>query len=456
MEDNKKKVTFETAKSVHIFAYPFIGLEEKLSEKFENKGWLKKEITEENEKQAYMLRQYLSTQARNIYIDNSICKIYMYPLEEDQNPTYKIGTKEKEYNLPIKEIELHVYNDEVGILFIKVLNNNDKTTIDDILQINNKGRDIELPFIPDGEEGYIACAEQIGVVYGNDSTSYMTDYRQMVKDYHDEDKKAGAKEKMEHAALFLQEIFNVRLGNTDKKETTEDISIKPTVDDRMYVMAIVRDNALSEMIKKSEWTDEEEKKLYKLIFIDDNGIASCQEKIMRKEMLKRNIYPRWRDFGTVHAITDYSFVCLTSTNEEINASVIRPMYAEYLYACSLVMAQKLLIMKYSEKAGELAATMNKMPRINYINFINLRKEYVVFLNQLMLTEFSCQQQGVELYDMMKELMLVNKERELFEAQLEGLYEIANTVNGNKTSMMANLLAILGAILALLQIGLFFV
>lgn len=449
MEKNKQELTYENAKSVHIFAYPFIGMEKNLSKKFEAKGWLKKETNEKNEKQAFMLRQYLSINARKIFLEDGICKIYTYPLEEAKKPTYRIKLKEQEYNLPLKEIELHVYNDEVGILFIKVLNDGKKITVDDIIQINNKGRDIALPYIPDNAKGDIACAEQLGIVYGKDCTSHITDFRQRVEGYFADN--ADVKKQMEQPASFIQDIFNVRLGKINKEELQEDVRIKPTTDDRMYVMSIVRDDGLSEMIEKSDWTDTEEELLYKLIFVDDKGFATCQEQSMRKALLERSIYPRWREWGTIHAITDYSFMCMCSMDEGINASVIRPMYAEYMYSLSLVMAQKLQIMKYSEQAGELAEGMKKKTKLNYKAFVALRKQYVVFLNQLMITAFSCQQQGVELYDMLKEQMLVNKERELFDAQLEGLYEIANTCNGIKTTNIANFLAVLGVVLAIVQV-----
>ena len=457
MEKNNEVRKYEDAKSVHVFAWPFLVSEEeeKLSDKLGKKGWIREQIDYREgqgvkAKTHYMLEQYLSSDARQIFkgAENTVCELYKYPLE--QPATYHIELKKATYDLEIEEIELHIYKFGVGILFIKTLNTT-ATGVGDMILINNKGRDIRIPFLPDAKDEYIACAEKLGIIYGQDS--YITDFREKIVNYYG--KKENAAQEVSKPAQFLQDVLNVRLGKKGVSAQEEEIKVRATTDDRMYVMSIIRDEQLSKRIKQENWSDDDEKELYQIIFVDDDSGATCQNKAMRKDFLEKNVYARWKDEGTVFGITEYAFHCLTSDDKGINAFVIRPMYAEYLYMFSLVIAQRLAILRFSEEAGELAGRTGKKDGLVCSSIskklIALQENYIVFLNRMMISEFSCQQQGIEMYDMMEDLMMVNKERDLLDAQLQGLFEIVNTSNGTKNNRWTMALTVIATIAAIIQI-----
>ena len=48
------------------------------------------------------------------------------------------------------------------------------------------------------------------------------------------------------------------------------------------------------------------------------------------------------------------------------------------------------------------------------------------MNEVYFVEITAQEQGIELYDMMKEAMYIEKEREILESQIDKMSEVANT------------------------------
>ena len=58
--------------------------------------------------------------------------------------------------------------------------------------------------------------------------------------------------------------------------------------------------------------------------------------------------------------------------------------------------------------------------------IKLQSQYTQFMNEVYFVEITAQEQGVEMYDMMKEAMYIEKEREILESQIDKMSEVANT------------------------------
>ena len=88
----------------------------------------------------------------------------------------------KTYNLTIDAIELHVYKYGMGILFLRTLNMDKDTTLADIKRINDKGRSISLPFLPDDGDGYILCAESLKISFGE--SEYVADFRGDIRKFY--------------------------------------------------------------------------------------------------------------------------------------------------------------------------------------------------------------------------------------------------------------------------------
>lgn len=437
------------AKSVHIFAWPFRFklekkglLEHEVKQEIKQKGWRKKSIdfanleTDEGKNRdasdCFMLYQYLSQAARDIFIFSNICTIYEYPFEDGKKYEYYIKRDDKEYVLPIASIELHVYEYGVGILFFQVWN--EKYSVDDIKQINDYGRRVSLPYLAKEK---LLCADILGILIDGVAIQ-KTDFQDIaIKCMDKELKDPGIALKQ---AGFLEDLLNCNLNHSGKNS----IQVISHTDDRMFVCTLIRDTQLSAMIAGGM---KKEELLYSILFIDPDD-ATCQNADMRKKLLEDAVYARWSDWGTVYGVTAYSLCCITTDAECINESVIRPFIVEYSYLVSLVLAQRIGIISFTVQTGKVIARFNnkrnrKRNGIGYFQAVRLsqiQKQYIDFKNRLLILEASTQDQGIEIYQLLQKQMLVKNEQDILDGKLQSLYEAANISIGNRLSVIGILLA----------------
>lgn len=97
-------------------------------------------------------------------------------------------------------------------------------------------------------------------------------------------------------------------------------------------------------------------------------------------------------------------MALTGRTEWINESVVRPFLLEYGYMLSVVAAQKAGIEKFMmELAEDIFDNKEDAPTKE-----KRRKRWKRFNTILMLHEFSTQDQGTELYDLLKQQMKIEE------------------------------------------------
>lgn len=437
------------SKCNHIFAWPFeFKWQERNVEEyagpFGEKGWIEKEMNIDKmrkngkiDKNIFMLNQYLSSSAKDIFMQTgeNICKIFEYPFEDGKNWKYQIKVGEQKYLLPIQSVQLHVYRHGVGILFIQTVNN-EYPLIQDIKRINDYGRRISLPFLPDRPDGFMLCADEIGIV--GDKQMYLTSFRNIAKKCLNDEyvEKKGLLE----SADFLYAFLNCRIGREGTEKDFSSEEIIPTADDRMHVFCLLRDDELSKKISTMDWkhprnSNEEEfqKLLYSIVFVDP-GDPTCQNGEMRAELLEKALYLRWQEWGTIYSVTNFSFFCLTGESPYIISSVLRPFITEYMYLLSLVLAQRIGIAVYSGKAGRIVQGVDKKGIIDKgqaETLINLQEKYITFKNQILILEASCQEQGIDVYHLLQSQMMVQEEQAILDEQLESLYEATNVSQGNR-------------------------
>lgn len=472
------------AKSIHIYAWPFrfkdSEKETSFSERLEKKGWTEKELefqklknaSETVLREAYMREQYFSSSAKSIFLKKGhrLCRVYEYDLDpfgEGKKYYYRIRFKdkvwledgfrmeEKTYDLLMTSIELHVYEHGVGILFLNTLNRNWNTTMADIRQINDKGRSISLPFLPAEEEGEILCPDKLGVVVkggsaGEEKELAMTDFRKKIRNFY-KSNTAEHRQALSRPAEFLEDVLNINLDGTGENT----VNVIPVNDYRMFVISMIRDDEFSNNMKTKEWRDsaEGEADWYSVLYVDPKE-ATCQHEEMRRSLLNEAAYLRWADYGTVYGATNYSFIGVTSESREIDASVVLPFYAEYTYMVSLVLAQRLSLMRFSEDSEKLAEYMNNTKKRYRLiakdackRLVDLQEEYIIWKSGMMILEFTCQDQGLELYRLLQKQLLVEKEKEILDEQMQELYEAVNVSNGTRDGWWGLLFAVLAIVLA---------
>ena len=463
--------------SYHTFLFPFIWKHTEsqtwkdfskvlsIGTRWKEISWKKEAVLEERTKeewfQDYAAFQYFTEPANNVIFntrgDNVVRCFEFLPngnLLDQKTSIYVIQKNEKIYRLQINKVRLQVYDIGIAILVFELENHKHKT-LNDVNAINEYGRRINFPFLT-SPGCHPLCADKISVYFNNTENVFS---EQNYNDTLDKVKK-GILTKKELSLSYVMKPIQKILDNegldnggytvTSNKgrATSKNIYIKPCVDDRMFVCCLVRDDKYSEKIQKFDvekgeyhylsdcynYTNDSEKEdlsnvLYKLFYIETS--MTCQSKTMRHEILKKSVYDRWIDWGTCYAVTHHSHICLTGEYEGIIASVINPFLTEYVQIAILALAQRSAILLLSTEAAVVANGFSDDENITkeQISEIEaLQAKYVKVQNQLLLSEVTVQEQGVEIYEMMREQLYIVQNKQELDEQMNNLRDVANISN----------------------------
>lgn len=336
-------------------------------------------------------------------------------------------TVRKEYVLSLKNIRLSVYPRlKIGILLFETeyYSVSRECAFADALAINDLGRRLFAPCITyDKDRGLrsILTADEIRIYpIWNECARKYCEYSISFQ--------SGPYEN-EQKMKFVGQI----LGLPESPENPT--KIKSILDERMFTACLVRDNALANTpfvkhLHKSmeDWEKEGEgirdiQKLYEFIFMDKKGDCTCQSRRMLERLLKNHIYDRWAGYGTFHGITEYSFVCATGEDTSLKGSVINPFLTIYVDMAKMALAQRAALAKIEggirkiPQGGVTEDTEVEAIRKN-------REQYLLCQCKLCLTEVTFQQQGTEIYRMLKEAFGIHDMMEKLEEKMDNLHNIA--------------------------------
>ena len=262
--------------------------------------------------------------------------------------------------------------------------------------------------------------------------------------------------------------------------------IKPCVDDRMFVCCLVADAALSDEIKcinqeeicyyqgadqrlkkvdgivldgkgnshdtyMEGWSDETtlSNRIYKFMYIEND--LSCQESEMKKQILSDSVYRRWLYSGTLYGITHHSFCCITNPSV---FPVINSFLTQYVQMAILTLAQRAVVLlledevatvsnKFSEDVNISEQDIAEIERLQakYVKVQNqmllsevtvqeqgLQAKYVKVQNQMLLSEVTVQEQGVEMYEMFRKQLYIEKNTSDLDASIGNLRDVASSTN----------------------------
>ncbi|MDR1441034.1 MAG: hypothetical protein LBJ02_01350 [Bifidobacteriaceae bacterium] len=220
--------------------------------------------------------------------------------------------------------------------------------------------------------------------------------------------------------------------------------VRPVVDDRMFVCCLYRSDAFSQ--ECSQWVpgpapeqgtyavfssepanDPVAERLYAFSFIDV-GSASCTSRTSRQRILQRSIYDRWIGAGTLYGITPHSFVCLTSESwEDTNPTVVSPFSNMYLEMVVMALAQRASVLSMSAQASRLSSAYNpdKRDADPATDIAKLQQQNARVQNQIMLSEVTTQEQGVEMFTMMRQALGIEANNAELTDQLSYLYKMSS-------------------------------
>ena len=385
--------------SYHIFYFPFkwerLGSTDNL---FENRvsleniqlvpysNWERSPApaNDDEKNEMYDERNYYFPFTHNVLYDNNTTNTIIKHFERKEPKIkgkqlfYKIVPKnQKVYTLRVDAINLNFYSTGVGVLSFYLCNElEEQSEFQDILNINQYGRRILPPFIADVDCRY-EIAEYLSIEGLDSAKSYKEDFKHYKKE----------KEAWKPACLITNLI----------DDCVENISVTPVIDDRMFVNCWYAHADYSKKIKDDFDSFMMSDEWYRYSYVD-SGYPTCQNKELKRELIKKSTYSRWQQYGTLYATTKYSLMALGDKGEffrDINGKHMRTIYSRMM---ELVLVQRASMLKFSEEVTEVSSLSNKdrkqiLERIGY-----LYKSYIKFVNQIYFRDVTAQDQGIELYE----------------------------------------------------------
>lgn len=400
----------------------------------------------------------------------------------------------KHYLLHINGIKLKIYNTGVALFILECENHGKdgdgkpQNTLNDVKNINDYGRRITLPFIPCGPDYSSVCADKLSVVIPEKKISFEDDFLAFAKSLNAENSNAktiSGKISMNHICDYIKEILSYGSDEfyfTSKKPEHEtDVNYKqdpvingktpvyihPALDDRMFVASIVIDAVETDKMREEKDGDfaflndaELSRSLYQLAFIDPGklnyddsitGNCTCRSDKMRKKLLDEHVYDRWTEYksegycGTLYTVANQGLIALGNYYDD--AKIINPFLTEYVQMCCLCLMQKSTLIHLQDKASEVSDNIEKpgknISRKTITRLMNLQERFVAYQSQLSFTEVTAQEQGIEIYDLLRKFMFIEKETETLADRLEKL-EAASETNldfkFNKIALIFTLVA----------------
>lgn len=503
MKHGENTANPSNAYSYHTFLFPFLW-KAKNMDVFETsllKGnnnwrlasWNADEPWQDLEKKSHLFYntwQYYHQNVRNaIYgMDSAVVRNYLYELPTTELRVCKFAGGSIDYELQIEAIRLRVFNTGVAILIFE-MENHQHRSIEAVLQINAFLRRVYPPFTNENKECplYVSSIEIAGVMMAEDFSTL----------------------EMSQRLYYMSPLIRTVLGSgfsfdpnlvsghrlikTEEQKRGLDIPeyqpkmihCEPIADDRMFVVCLLteklqcktlqetpdatQDMHLLQGISVADWIGEKElyawemecierelddqSKLYELLFVDENGIT-CTDRRMRLALLRKHLYIRWIQYGTIYGVTDHSMIAIIPDDNENSAAVDRErniFLTIRVQMAILVLAQRASIISLCQDAASLSQAFSKHSQVrrrDIRHLMRLQERYVAFQNQLLFFEVTAQEQGVEMYQLLTESLYIHEEIEHLERQLQNLYGITCIASDRKLNRLMTWLTIIGTALAL--------
>lgn len=472
MSEEKKE--FPDVYSYHTFIFPFLWndsgkIERKQFESCLDSRW-KLDLLDthsatdpEAARQTYSQYQYFNAAARSIIYtvsdtnEEAVRNFRFAPELFDNNKapvSYCIKKGTLRYALRVNALRLKLYNTGIGLIVYE-LENTEPCDIDQINAMNDLGRRVFRPYYATGNDGSINCSSCADMLALEGITDFQG--KPVLSRIATEEPGGSHEAKLARVVAFLLENENKRATVKRNDDQENEYYIEPIIDDRMFVACLVKDRQFADLLatwngneycyvadaleKEPQAADNVARMLYEFVFIDGSGI-SCTSRRLLKELMKRHVYDRWLEYrasgelsGTVYGITEYSLVCLSTYFVAIESFL-----TQYIEMVMLVLAQRASLLAFERRISEVSRSHRHEKK--------LRESYIRFSSRFLLLEVTPQQQGIELYNRMLEILFVSCKKTMVESQIEGLFELKNFKINNAQKSILAIIAFLGGVGAL--------
>jgi len=395
---------------------------------------------------------------------------------------YTIEKGETVYCLQLTSIRLKVYDTGVALLMISGENytHSNQAAIN---AINEYGRRVNMPFLPASD--HPLCADRLSISVNGKTVC--DDFSAFLRNLQKEPKNQTVS--WNYIMRPIQYLLDgdgldnggLRL-TTNSYKTAQGFLIRPCIDDRMFVCCLIRNNEFSKALtaydaqqgtyryltgcdSTSPVLRQLSDDLYQMISIETS--LSCQSVVMKRKLLEAAVYDRWIDYGTVYGICQHSFICVTGEADYLLSTPINPFLTQLVELTALVVVQRAYQLLLFDRVSAISDKFNADTLIDEAQFVeieNLQAIYVKCQNQILLSQVSTQEQGIELYAMLQSRLLITESKPIMDEQINNLRDVStisherliregeerHAQQESRTQNGFNLLAVLFSVLSIID------
>lgn len=326
------------------------------------------------------------------------------PQEKDVRYLIKVSGREKPYSLKVDAININLYKTGVGMMSF-YLRNDDESQCDtrDILNINQYGRRILPPFW-----------SEVNAEKRQELSEYL-EISGLDTEISKEDFKSYTVDEPWTATSMLDSLL---------KDLTDNLTLTPVIDDRMFVMSLYKNDDMSRLSLSAadaycNPSSPFSEFWYKYLFVD-TGWPTCQNDEMMRDLLRSHTYLRWQKWNSLYGVSRYSFVYLT--NSGVPSYLVDYFMTTYARMMEIALVQRASVLCFSNEVTTLTKrrnwTLEKLSE--YVDSLN--EEYIRFINRMYFNELTSQDQGVELYGMIRQNLDIDSYVEELKDEIEKLHD----------------------------------
>lgn len=326
------------------------------------------------------------------------------PQEKDVRYLIKVSGREKPYSLKVDAININLYKTGVGLMSF-YLRNDDESQCDtrDILNINQYGRRILPPFW-----------SEVNAEKRQELSEYL-EISGLDTEISKEDFKSYTVDEPWTATSMLDSLL---------KDLTDNLTLTPVIDDRMFVISLYKNDDMSRLSLRAadaycNPSSPFSEFWYKYLFVD-TGWPTCQNDEMMRDLLRSHTYLRWQKWNSLYGVSRYSFVYLT--NSGVPSYLVDYFMTTYARMMEIALVQRASVLCFSNEVTTLTKrgdwTLDKLSE----HVDSLNEEYIRFINRMYFNELTSQDQGVELYDMIRQNLDIDSYVEELKDEIEKLHD----------------------------------
>ncbi len=399
---------------------------------------------------------------------------YEYILSEDLKYRISINKENTIYELKIDKISLLCYETGVALISFHLINNNHNSP-DDILKINDFGRRCYPIFLDKNFEisttkkEFLANEISIGYIgkVKNDEIGVSVEEEQetqnerwvVIENAQDNFERYQNQENLKDAPIIFPKFIKNILEKDKsiegenkfyefKKDPNREnggIYIQPLIDDRMFVLCWYGNNKTSNDIrrydsKKDIYGYQTNNFWYQFVFVDNAFPATLNQRL-RQAHIEQSTNVRWfegkpklKKGNTLYGITRYSFMILTDESEYSKNDLTADLQTVYYKIATLCLIQRASVLRFS---NEISKIENLEDEKVIEKTQKLYRKYLKFVNQIYFREITAQEQGIELYDKLQEMMKIEQNVKDLDKEIQALLNITSLLEDEKRTNLEN-------------------